>query len=56
MWETVHVQLAITQGWQLPDELSIVETYVDAMRVRPSWQATKYPDDMVLAAWRKKLQ
>lgn len=52
----VVVAQHLLQGWQLPDELSIVETYVDAMRARPSWAATRYPDDMVLTAWRKKLQ
>ena len=43
------------QAFEIPQELEAVHVYLDTIRSRPSWQNTKYSDDLVLSGWKPKL-
>lgn len=52
-----HMQVALKafKAFEIPQELEAVHAYLDSIRSRPSWQNTKYSDDLVLSGWKPKL-
>lgn len=43
------------QGFEIPQDMKAVHTYLDEIRSRQSWQNTQYRDEDVLSGWKPKL-
>ena len=41
------------QGWALPASLAAVRKYIDTFEQRPSWKATYYSPELVIAGWER---
>ena len=50
-----HVTLLVLQGFEIPSQLKAVQTYLSDIRARPSWKATEYSNDVLLAGWESKV-
>ena len=47
--------LLVLQGFEIPSQLKAVQKYLSDIRARPSWKATAYSNDVLLAGWESKV-
>ncbi len=45
----------VLQGFEIPSQLKAVHKYLSDIRARPSWKATEYSNDVLLAGWESKV-
>ncbi|KAK9810673.1 hypothetical protein WJX73_009341 [Symbiochloris irregularis] len=53
-----HIDVAAKalKGYSIPSSLTAVHTYIQKVASRPSWKATQYSDDFVIAGWKGKMK
>ena len=47
--------MLVLQGFEIPSQLKAVQKYLSDIRARPSWKATEYSNDVLLAGWESKV-
>ena len=60
VWLGRHAKCSLTillvlQGFEIPSQLRAVQKYLSDIRARPSWKATEYSNDVLLAGWESKV-
>ncbi|GFR48917.1 hypothetical protein Agub_g10867 [Astrephomene gubernaculifera] len=53
-----HIAVALKhfKGWQIPEELKAVHSYLSAVKQLPEWQHTDYGEAAIIRGWQRHMQ
>lgn len=47
----INVALAHFKGWSIPDEMTSIKRYLEALKGQPAWQKSLYTDETMIKGW-----